>query len=319
VAYLSDIPSSSTFVPYTGATSTVNLGSQNLYTNGNIAVGTTINNAKVYIVGSTGQGGLGFAINTLNWGMAFISTVAIDTAIAPYEGDMLFSAAYWDGSTYSFPERVRIAAHTGNLGINTTTPTQKLHVDGNARITGAIYDSSNTPGTSDQILSSTGTGITWIANAKPSYMMTGVFSNMFGGDPGGLNKDILEWSPTTPAASHSSVLPILQNCRITAAGFKWISSTVMGTINPGDSWTVNLYKMTNPLTGSTTADGNFTLVGSLNITLTSANSGTTPGIFSSGLNLILNAGDIIRIAGNETGTIGTSTEEAQLTVLFEVI
>jgi hypothetical protein len=150
-------------------------------------------------------------------------------------------------------------------------------------------------------------------------MMTGVFANMFGGDPGGLNKDILEWSPTTPAASHSSVLPILQNCRIIAAGFKWISSTVVGLINPGDSWTVNVYKMTNPLTGSTTADGNFTLVGSLNITLTSADSGTTPGIFSSGLNVVLNAGDIIRIAGNETGTIATSTEEAQLSILIEVI
>jgi len=163
-------------------------------------------------------------------------------------------------------------------------------------------------------------GTAWAAVApKTTYMMTGVFANMFGGDPGGLNKDILEWSPTTPAASHSSVLPILQNCRITAAGFKWISSTAMGTINPGDSWTVNVYKMTNPLTGSTTADGNFTLVGSLNITLTSANSGTTPGIFSSGLNVVLNAGDIIRIAGIETGTIATSTEEAQLSILIEVI
>jgi len=77
--------------------------------------------------------------------------------------------------------------------------------------------------------------------------------------------------------------------------------------------------MINPLTASTTADGNFTLVGNLNITLTSANSGTTPGVFSSGLDLILNAGDIIRIAGVETGVIGTSTEEAQLTVLFELI
>jgi hypothetical protein len=149
--------------------------------------------------------------------------------------------------------------------------------------------------------------------------MTGVFANMFGGDPGGLNKDILEWSPTTPASTHSSVLPILQNCRITAASLKWISSTPIGTIAPGDSWTVQVFKMTNPLTGSTTADGNFTLLGNLNITLTSANSGTTPGVFSSGLNIVLNAGDIIRIAGVETGAIGTSTEEAQLSILIEVI
>jgi len=163
-------------------------------------------------------------------------------------------------------------------------------------------------------------GTAWAAVApKTTYMMTGVFTNMFGGDPGGLNKDILDWVGSSPASSHSSALPILQNCRITAAGFKWISSAPIGTISAGDSWTIQVFKMINPLTASTTADGNFTLVGNLNITLTSANSGTTPGVFSSGLNLTLNAGDIIRIAGVETGTIGTSTEEAQLTVLFELI
>ncbi len=163
-------------------------------------------------------------------------------------------------------------------------------------------------------------GSAWAAVApKTTYMMTGVFTNMFGGDPGGLGKDILDWVGSTPAASHSSALPILQNCRITAAGFKWISSTPIATIAPGDSWTIQVFKMINPLTASTTADGNFTLVGNLNITLTSANSGTTPGVFSSGLDLILNAGDIIRIAGVETGAIGTTTEEAQLTVLFELI
>lgn len=208
-------------------------------------------------------------------------------------------------------EQMRITKE-GDVGIGIATPQSKLHV------VGAIKGGSfiKELGTANQYLMADGT--TSIA-IKATYMMTGVFTNMFGGDPGGLTKDILEWSPTVPAASHSSVLPILQNCRITAAAFKYVSSTPLGTINPGDSWEINLYKMINPLTGSTTADGNFTFVGSLNITLTSANTGTTPGIFSSGLNIVLNAGDIIRIAGNETGVIATSTEEGQLTVLFEVI
>ena len=150
------------------------------------------------------------------------------------------------------------------------------------------------------------------------YMMTGVFTNMFGGDPGGNNRDVLDWVGSSPASSHSSALPILQDCKITAAGFKWISSTPP-IIGAGQSWTVNVYKLNNPLTDSTTSDANFTLVGALDITLTQADSGITVGKFSSGLNLILNAGDIIRIAGDETGTIGTTTEEAQLTVLFEPI
>jgi len=155
-------------------------------------------------------------------------------------------------------------------------------------------------------------------NNPSTYTMVGVFTNMFGGDPGGNNRDVLEWGGSSPAANHSSALPILQNCKITAAGFKWISSSTP-TIGVGQSWTVNVYKLNNPLTDSTTADGNFTLVGALNITLTQADSGVTVGKFSSGLNLILNAGDIIRIAGDEIGSIGTTTDEGQLSVLFQKI
>ena len=59
-------------------------------------------------------------------------------------------------------ERLYINA-AGNVGIGTSTPTQLLHVAGNARVTGSIYDSSNSPGTSGQILSSTVTGTAWVA------------------------------------------------------------------------------------------------------------------------------------------------------------
>jgi len=50
----------------------------------------------------------------------------------------------------------------GNVGIGTTAPSQKLHVSGNVRITGAIYDSNNSPGTLGQVLSSKGTQTDWI-------------------------------------------------------------------------------------------------------------------------------------------------------------
>jgi hypothetical protein len=50
----------------------------------------------------------------------------------------------------------------GLVGIGTTSPTQKLHVAGNARVTGAYYDSSNSSGTSGQLLSSTGSATDWI-------------------------------------------------------------------------------------------------------------------------------------------------------------
>ena len=54
---------------------------------------------------------------------------------------------------------------TGNLGIGITNPTQSLHVQGNARITGAVYDSTNSPGTSGQVLQSTVSGTQWATAA----------------------------------------------------------------------------------------------------------------------------------------------------------
>lgn len=51
---------------------------------------------------------------------------------------------------------------SGFVGLNQVTPTQQFHVVGNARITGAIYDSNNDPGTSGQLLSSTVTGSDWV-------------------------------------------------------------------------------------------------------------------------------------------------------------
>ena len=54
---------------------------------------------------------------------------------------------------------------TGRVGIGTNSPSEKLHVTGNARVTGAYYDSNNSPGTSGQILSSTVTGTDWVSGS----------------------------------------------------------------------------------------------------------------------------------------------------------
>ena len=53
----------------------------------------------------------------------------------------------------------------GNLGIGTTNPAYPLQVQGNARITGGLYDSTNSPGTSGQVLQSTVTGTQWTTAA----------------------------------------------------------------------------------------------------------------------------------------------------------
>ena len=152
------------------------------------------------------------------------------------------------------------------------------------------------------------------------FQVTGIFLDMFGGAPGGNGKDVLEFQPgTNPSATHSSVYTVLQNCKITAAAFKWISDNPL-LLNASETWNIQIFKLQNPLTNNTVNDANFANIGNLNITLTSADNGTYPGKVATGLNIILNAGDIIRIAGIETGTTITSTDnDAAFTVLFETI
>ncbi len=53
----------------------------------------------------------------------------------------------------------------GNIGLGTTTPTEKLTVAGNLRLTGALKDSANAAGTAGQVLTSTGTGTEWVTLA----------------------------------------------------------------------------------------------------------------------------------------------------------
>jgi len=54
----------------------------------------------------------------------------------------------WNGSSY---RNILLGmdgnAVGGSVGIGTASPSQKLHVAGNARVTGAFYDSNNSPGT----------------------------------------------------------------------------------------------------------------------------------------------------------------------------
>jgi hypothetical protein len=58
-----------------------------------------------------------------------------------------------------------ISMPQGSLGLGVSSPTQKLHVAGNIRVTGAYYDSNNEAGTSGQVLTSTVTGTDWMTPA----------------------------------------------------------------------------------------------------------------------------------------------------------
>jgi hypothetical protein len=62
----------------------------------------------------------------------------------------------------SSEERIRIKNDTGDVGIGTAAPSQRLDVNGNARLRGALYDTNNAQGSLDQVLVSTGSsGVEW--------------------------------------------------------------------------------------------------------------------------------------------------------------
>lgn len=65
----------------------------------------------------------------------------------------------------------------GSLGLAVSTPTQLLDVNGNARIRGALYDGTNSAGSSGNILTSTGSATQWKSAASvlagSTYVPTG--------------------------------------------------------------------------------------------------------------------------------------------------
>ena len=53
---------------------------------------------------------------------------------------------------------------SGNVGIGTTAPSQKLHVAGNMRLQNQLYDSTNSTGSNGQVLTKTSGGTIWADN-----------------------------------------------------------------------------------------------------------------------------------------------------------
>jgi hypothetical protein len=105
-------------------------------------------------------------------------------ASSPYNGKMEF----WTGSTYvanqasligdyvfnsqwagSSATLMTIKSNSGNVGIGTTSPWQKLSVTGNLSVTGAFYDSIASAGTNGMVLQTTGSGTRWVATSSLGF------------------------------------------------------------------------------------------------------------------------------------------------------
>ncbi|HHZ66220.1 MAG TPA: hypothetical protein EYN51_12130, partial [Flavobacteriales bacterium] len=68
-----------------------------------------------------------------------------------------------------------VVRRDGHVGIGTNIPSRQLHVNGDMRLTAALYDGNNQPGNADYILTSTVTGVNWvdIATLDGDWLVTG--------------------------------------------------------------------------------------------------------------------------------------------------
>ena len=133
--------------------------------NGLVGIGTTspgsyFGSGNTLVIANTASSaGITIVSNTANSGNIYFSdgTSGSDRTrgLVGYNHAANYMVFHTDAA-----EAMRINS-SGNVGIGTVAPSQKLHVQGNLRVTGAFYDSNNAAGTSGQVLTSTGSATDW--------------------------------------------------------------------------------------------------------------------------------------------------------------
>ena len=171
-----------------------------IYDNGtNVGIGTTTPGARLEVksaapntffadfISSTGSGSAKIYENSNSHPLLYMADATGTTTIVLNSSGVsyLTSGNIIIGGTADNGNLLQVQG-TGyfddNVGIGISSPSQKLHVSGNARVTGAYYDSSNGPGTSGQVLSSTATGTSWIDAAGGGGGSSTIYRQTFSGD-----------------------------------------------------------------------------------------------------------------------------------------
>ena len=227
--------------------------------------------------------------------ISFISPSSTDGSISmDSDGDFLISNSANTGFRLTGDSAPKLA-----LGVNNFTPTQQLHLDANIRVEGAFYDSSGasgSPGTSGQVLSSTGSGTAWVAAS---------------GGGGGIGGSI---AATQVAFGDTTADEINGVSTFTYSDSGGIEALSLGDATNGQQTN---YNISHPNTGSTRARYNLYAGTNLRGYLQSANNGGEVTLLSNA-NLVLECGstdDITMASSSSSGVgIGTTTPESKLQV-----
>lgn len=115
---------------------------------------------STFIGRSTGEHSLGRALKMNNIIIGTGITLPDSSENSMTLGNVLYGTGF-KFNLYS-PDSSQYISPLGKIGVLTSSPTQQLHVAGNLRVEGAVYDSNNEPGTSGQVLSTTVTGTDWV-------------------------------------------------------------------------------------------------------------------------------------------------------------
>jgi len=201
-------------------------------TDSNVGIGTTSPISKLH---------LGGAIGGLSTGITF------------GDGDTGIWEASDDNLRFSTSSSTRmVVTSSGNIGIGTTSPDYKLDVNGDARLSGAFYDSNNLPGTAGKVLSSTGAATSWI---EPSSVITRLIPYFQTATPGGSDtytqsNNVVDFDWSGGSGTYEYILPsataipyrtirFVNNSTITASDKIHITAPSGETIDGGAFYEIN--------------------------------------------------------------------------------
>jgi trimeric autotransporter adhesin len=204
-----------------GATNAANALFLGNYAGYNDTVNNTLTNSSIAIGRYAGTGGFS---NSIALGRGVINSSSTQLNI----GNLLYGTNIYNSDTQS-----AAAVSAGRIGIGTSTPSQRLSVAGNLRLTGALYDSNNSAGTLGMVLQSTATGQRWVATS--SLGISGGSSLLTDGGANtyltSLTDNLLIGTTTNTANTHKLVVRATdyQLALVNASSNRWGLSTWDGT------------------------------------------------------------------------------------------